>query len=235
MEMIHLELGPPEPQLLDTCVLQNLDWVDRLLESRGTVTWDEPSIAELAERYGEDLAEDLIALGVLYKSFEWRSGYPWLVCEAAVNEAQLLAGPLGERLRQMIEFLGTHQSEWVPDSYGGVAPGLLFPTPPTRVSPLILRGLCVEAPGDAWAVDGPLSFLPDEGDRKLATAALFANVPAVLTTDRRTFWSHRGSLMRFGLKVLRPTELLALYEPCWEAEELEFARRRQDARPPGAK
>lgn len=29
IEIIEQELCPPEPQLLDTCVLQNLDWVNR--------------------------------------------------------------------------------------------------------------------------------------------------------------------------------------------------------------
>jgi len=76
---------------------------------------------------------------------------------------------------------------------------------------------------------GPLGFLRDRGDRLVATRALLANIPAVLTFDQRTFWAHRAALAEFGLQVVRPAELLALYEPYWAALELEFARRRADA------
>ena len=75
-ELIENALRPPEPQLLDTCVVQNLDWVDRQIELQGgRVIWDDASLEELAQKYGNALAEDLIALGTLYKEFECRSGY----------------------------------------------------------------------------------------------------------------------------------------------------------------
>ena len=73
IEIIEQELCPPEPQLLDTCVLQNLDWVDRRTESDGSLTWDDGAVADLTERYGAELANDLIDLGILYKEFEDRS------------------------------------------------------------------------------------------------------------------------------------------------------------------
>ncbi|WP_407147862.1 hypothetical protein [Bradyrhizobium sp. ORS 86] len=34
---------------------------------------------------------------------------------------------------------------------------------------------------------GPLGFLSDSGDRQVAAYALLANIPAILTTDRKTF------------------------------------------------
>ena len=63
-----------------------------------------------------------------------------------------------------------------------------------------------------------------------AAEALIANVPVLLTTDRRTFWKHRVELDAFGLAVMRPTELLKLYEPYWEALDEEFMRRRETQR-----
>ena len=78
---------------------------------------------------------------------------------------------------------------------------------------------------------GPLSFLPDGGDRALVAQALLANIPAILTTDRRTFWAHRDKVRELGVEILRPTELLDLYVPYWDANEYEFARRRANARP----
>ena len=46
-ELIENALRPPEPQLLDTCVVQNLDWVDRQIELQGgRVIWDDASLEE---------------------------------------------------------------------------------------------------------------------------------------------------------------------------------------------
>lgn len=93
------------------------------------------------------------------------------------------------------------------------------------MSPLILRALGVKSVEEVHAAEGPLSFLPDRGDRLVATHALLANIPAVLTTDRKTFWAHRDRLLDLGLRVMRPGELLDLYEPYWETLAAEFARR----------
>jgi hypothetical protein len=98
------------------------------------------------------------------------------------------------------------------------------------VSPLLLRGLGVNAVDEIHSATGPLSFLPDGGDRLVAAEALIANVPVVLTTDRATFWRHRPELAAFGLALMRPTELLTLYEPYWDALDEEFKRRRTEHR-----
>lgn len=224
LALIQETLCPPEPQLLDTCVLQNLDWVDRRLEVEGSVMWDEAATANLASRFGADLANDLIDLGILYKEFEHRSGYPWLVCNAAIEEAGLLRGVKGQRLKKLIEFLVGHQSDWSNDAYPGIAQGLLLAK--GRVSPLILRGLGVKTVEELESADGPLSFLPDRGDRLVATHAMLSNIPVVLTTDRKTFWAHRHRISELGVQVMRPGELLALHEPYWEMLESEFERRR---------
>lgn len=230
LEIIEQELCPPEPQLLDTCVLQNLDWVDRRIESGESITWDEPAVAALADRYGAELANDLIDLGTLYKEFETRSGYPWLVCRAAQREASLADGVKGEGLRSVLDFFRGHQDDWSDDAYPALAKGLLFAGGRVRVSPLLLRGLGVTSVDEIHSATGPLSFLPDAGDRLVAAEALIANVPVVLTTDRATFWKHRIELDAFGLAVMRPTELLELYEPYWQALDEEFVRRRNEPR-----
>ena len=98
MTLIEEHLRPPEPQLLDTCVLQNLDWVDRKLEMEESVVWDDAAVAELTGIYGQELANDLMDLGILYKEFESQSGYPWLVCRGAEDEVSSLRGMKGERL-----------------------------------------------------------------------------------------------------------------------------------------
>ena len=44
------EPSPPEPQRFDTCVLQNLDWVERWIESDGPIAWGDGAGADLRER-----------------------------------------------------------------------------------------------------------------------------------------------------------------------------------------
>ena len=206
-------------------MLQNLDWVDRYREPTGCATWDDESIARLTKRFGSELANDLLDLGTLYTEFEERGGYPWLVCNGAVDEAELLRGEKGDRLRRMIEFLADHQSDWCSDAYPGIAQGLLLTRNRHRASPLILRALGVTSAEEVVSATGPLAFLPDRGDRLIATHALLANIPVVLTSDHRTFWNRRDRLAPLGLTVMRPGELLKLYESYWDALDGEFARR----------
>lgn len=232
LDIIDDALRPPEPQLLDTSVLQNLDWVDRKLDSaEGDVCWDDGAVAELEDRFGKDLASDLLDLGTLYKQFEHHGSYPWLICNAAVDEASQLQNEKGERLRQLLSFLSGHQDELEGDSFPGIAKGLLLSRGRSRVSPLIRRAMGVTKSEELLDSSGPLSFLPDGGDRALVTQALLANIPAILTTNRRTFWAHRDKVRELGVEILRPSELLDLYVPYWHANEYEFARRRADARP----
>lgn len=226
VDLIEDALCPPEPHLLDTCVLQNLDWVDRKIQA-GAGAWSEDRERELQQQFGVALANDLLDLGTLYKRFEYGGGYPWLVCRAAVDEAAVLQNAKGEGVRQLIQFLIGHQEDWVGDAYPGIAQGLLLADRRARVSPLILRGLGVSSPDEVVDPGGPLSFLPDRGDRLVASHALLANIPVIVTTDRRTFWAHRARLLALGVQVLRPSELLELYIPYWDALSVEFERRRR--------
>jgi hypothetical protein len=230
LKIIERELCPPEPQLLDTCVIQNLDWVDRRIESDGGVTWDYTAVDALRERYGADLANDLIDLGILYKEFENRSGYPWLVSRAAHVEASRGDGFKSMGTVSLLEFFRGHQDDWSDEAFPGIAKGLLFDARRFGVSPLLLRGLGVTSVDEIHSATGPLSFLSDQGDRMIVAEALIANVPVVLTKDRTTFWKYGVELDALGLAVMRPTELLKLYEPYWYALDAEYIRRRDACR-----
>lgn len=224
LEIIDIALRPPEPQLLDTSVLQNLDWVDRQIEA-GKGHWSEEEERALQSRFGVDHANDLLDLGSLYKALESRDGYPWLICAPAVAEAGLLRGSRGKSLDGLIKFLTDHQDGWGGDAYPGIARGIVLGGRNSRISPLILKGLGVATPEELVKDRGPIAFLPDMGDRMLASYALLANIPAILTTDRRTFWAHRAKLVELGVQVFRPSELLALYMPYWSALDSEFKKR----------
>lgn len=146
IEIIEQELFPPEPRLLDTCVLQNLDWVDRRIESGGPTTWDDEAVADLTERYGAELANDLIDVGILYKELEDRSGYPWLVSRTSQGEASLADGVKGVRLLSLLGFFRGHQDDWSDEAYSGIEKGAIVRSSThSRVAaaaPWVTRDVC---------------------------------------------------------------------------------------------
>lgn len=176
-------------------------WVDRRIESGGSITWDDGAIADLAKRYGAELANDLIDIGILYKEFEYRSGYPWLVSRTVRGEVSFADGVRGARLISLLDFFRGHQEDWSDEAYPSITSGLLFARRHIRVSPLLLRGLGVTCVDEIHSATGPLSFLRDEGDRMVAAEALIANVPILLTTDRRTFGSIAVNSMPSGWQL----------------------------------
>lgn len=122
------------------------------------------------------------------------------------------------RVRQIIDFFTGHQTDWSDCSYPTVAKGALLEGR-GRVSPLILRALGVETSEAVVHPHGPLGFLSDHGDRLVAAHAILANIPVILTTDRKTFWSQREQMAQFGVAVVRPAELLKLYRAYWATSD----------------
>lgn len=226
MRLIDDALCPPEPQLIDTCILQNLDWVDRQLEENGCVIWDDVKTERLSAQFGGEMASDLIDLGVIYKKFEILGHYPWVVCDTNFFEVSMFRGDKSVRLQEITSFFRGHQEDLSVQSFPGAAIGALMESGRSRVSPLILKYLGVESTDQLISDEGPLSFLQDHGDRRVAACAIVCNIPSIITTDRKTFWRHRGKLNDFGVQVMRPSELLDLYEPYWSALSREFDRRR---------
>lgn len=207
------KLGPPEPMLLDTCVVQNIEWVwDRIEEDGGQ--WTDERIHDLKRHFGEGLAGELLALGFLVDKLQW-NGYPWLVSASSLREIQVFRGLKADKVFRGWHRLYEHQEDWHHGSSNGAAPGILNPGEPTRISPLILQGLGVSTAAAIVADDGPLKAFHDEGDRKLIRDALLGNVPAILTTDLRSFWAHRSVLYDYELEVWKPSDALLAYESRW--------------------
>ena len=222
----ELPLGPPEPMLLDTCVIQNLEWVWDLIEN--DVPWSTDKFEDVTAKFGEPLAEELLALDRLVSHLRW-SGFPWLVSGSAEAELDRIVTAKGEGLRAGWRRLAEALEDWGTDAYGPVAPGVLRRGRPVRANPLILRGLGVASVDEITADDGPLAGFRDRGDREMIRDALLSGVPAVLTTDLRSFWAKRELVRDYGLEIWRPTDTLDAYIPRWNAEEAEFARRRAAA------
>lgn len=210
-------LGPPEPMLLDTCVIQNIEWVWDQMEAPGGGHWSEERVAKLEQRFGTQLAEELLCLGSLVEKLQW-CGFPWLVSASARAEIQATVG--AKKPRSVAGWLRLFDAveDWQAESFGGVAYMALHRTDSVRINPLILRGLGVASVDAIVADGGPLEFLRDSGDRALVRDALIAGVPAILTTDLRSFWSHRAALFEVGVEVWRPSDALVAYESRWLQE-----------------
>jgi hypothetical protein len=209
--------------LLDTCVIQNLEWVWDLVENN--VTWTDERFAEVEAEFGTPLAVELLALDQLVDHLRW-SGFPWLVSAGAQRELDRVLASKGEGLRAGWRRLAEAQQEWGTDSYGPVAPAILSPESTARPNPLILRGLGVSSVEEIVAANGPLAEFRDRGDREIIREALLSGVPAILTTDLRSFWAKREVVLEYGLEVWRSSDALRAYIPRWNAQEEEFARRR---------
>lgn len=82
---------PLEPMLLDTCVVQNLEWV--LKQQLETTPWTQAHETRLRTRYGP-LADELLALWKLVEMYERDSNFPpWIVSGRSLAELGGHPGP----------------------------------------------------------------------------------------------------------------------------------------------
>lgn len=211
-------IGPPEPMLLDTCLIQNIEWVwDRMASPQGG-QWTEGQVAQLERRFGPTFANELLSLGYLVDYFQYVGGFPWLVSHSSEAEIRANGRPGAKRVLRGWSRLADATDDWAPSSFRGVAPGILRPVGEVRINPLILRGLGVLSIAEIVADGGPLHVLRDAGDRALVRDALLAGVPAILTSDLRSFWAQRQPLYDLGLQIWRPSDVLDAYETLWAAK-----------------
>ena len=213
--------------LLDTCVIQNVEWVWDRMEEEGGGHWTEERVQELERQFGPQLAEELLALGYLVDHLQWE-GFPWLVSATARGEIERFQGRRQAGILRGWTRLSEAQGDWAIESFRGVAASVLEPSAEVRINPIILRGLGVSSVDEIVGDDGPLSVFRDRGDKALIRDALLSGVPAILTTDLRSFWNHRETLYDHGLEVWRPEDALTAYEPVWAAEAAMLAQRRAE-------
>ena len=112
-------LGPPEPMLLDTCVIQNIEWVwDRMEEDEGG-SWSDKRVQALERRYGSTFANELLDLGSLVDVLQWQ-GFPWLVSASSRAEFERLQSDKRSQLVAGWTRLSDHQEGWSIESFRGV-------------------------------------------------------------------------------------------------------------------
>lgn len=188
----------PEPMLLDTCTIQHLEWARRSVpqgsESSPTV------LDPIQVRLGAALTKELCALVDL--ELMAQSDLPF--CVSLSSRQEFASAPTSRRDTLVAEWnswnayaqrLGAGQ--WPTEALTGAAA-------PVPVHPAQLSIPGIELP----TARGPFS---DAGDRALIQDAVRCRVPAILTTDLRTFWQHRQWLYEKGIEVWRPSDLRQAY------------------------
>jgi len=194
--------------LLDTCAVQHLDTVLTLCGDGRQL--DEECARNLVARYGPDLGAELVALADLSRLLGY-NGPPWAVSETSLFELEQVNGARGAALLRWWSDLWHYWhscQEFFPEID---CSGLGWPQPDVSSSQLALFKLEAAVPGHA-APDEPLALLPDVGDRALVRDAIRAGIPAILTTDLRSFWSRRRDIYSYGIEVWRPTDVLRVYQ-----------------------
>lgn len=199
----------PPYLLLDTCVVQNLRWAREHAPAVGDrYGWD-----LVYRRFGPRLGSELRAIASLRVGIEGvesdeSTPCPFVVTLASWQELLQAPGERGIALRREWRYWRRRTQSF--GDLGACAPHPLFTRMPEELgwpSPgqASLPGLedLGSMPSDAL---GPFR---DPGDRQLIREALHFDIPAILTTDLKTFWRHRNWLFAHGVEVWRPAHL------CW--------------------
>jgi hypothetical protein len=193
----------PEPMLLDTCAVQHLDTVMGRFDDDSGLSHEEAQ--RLVARYGPRLGPEIVALGDLVAIAFENDGPPWAVSETSLIELGRLEGNRGNGLRRSWWDWRYYWDGWA-DVYPEIDhAGLMWPRAVVPPEQLALFPIAPTMP------DAPLDAIRHAGDRALIRDAIRAGIPAILTTDLRSFWAKRGALLGYGLEVWRPTDVWRAY------------------------
>lgn len=202
---------PPAPMLLDTCLIQHLEFVMDILGE--AFIWPANAERWIRRRYGPELGEDLIALGDIVAFLFPRQGPPWAVSETSWDELSKIGGTKGSRLRGWWSDWAGCWEGWI-EQFPDIDADALWPND-TAADPSQLQ--LFESPAPVrhldLATDGSYGPFTDNGDRALIRDAIRSNVLAILTTDVRSFWAHRSWLYQAGIEVWRPRDLWVAIDP----------------------
>jgi hypothetical protein len=194
--------------LLDTCMIQNFAWARSAAPLNDEVAW-----SRVAARYGAAMTEQLKATtGLLLGAEETVSipeeGSPFVV--SWTSYVEIGRAPESKRPRLLDEWALWRSRAW--SSADPFDPFCELRLPHPVFSPVPEQPIPGQLP--LLDVGPPLSleqqhFGPfrNPGDVALINEALRHQVPAILTTDIKSFWRFRAWLFEKGLEVWRPTDL----------------------------
>ena len=192
----HSLPGFPRLIFLDTNIVQNL-------ESFGEFIYDSylsPELDEKLRRLGSRTAEDTLALAELM-DLGRRAGLPIVISSRTREE--LAATPQPHRRFELMRW-GAELARYSSELLEAIAETSEAPRPVDTGGPTPRQR--------RWMAD-LMAALPQEGDRQLVIDALELRCEVFLTMDYKTIWSVRDDIERFGIRILRPVELLDEIRP----------------------
>ncbi|WP_419944903.1 hypothetical protein [Candidatus Poriferisodalis sp.] len=189
---------PDVPRLifLDSNIVQNLASFGEFIYENGPVT----DVDSKLENKGQDIRDDVLALAELM-DLGRRGGLPFVISPRVAEELSVPRRSLAKR--QQLAFSSNEWSHY--------SSGLLEAVAEESDSSSSPRAIRVN-PRQRRCGPESMSTLRDEGDRQLMVDALELGCDAFLTMDYK-IWDARDSIRRFGIRVLRPVELMNEMRP----------------------
>ena len=181
---------------LDTNIVQNLHSFGEFIFERVSTPDLERKLPTLGPRVTADVyaLADFMALGV-------RAGWPLAVSPGTLRELTAIQDPnKRDALTAWDHRLAAYFSENF-DQSRGETEGSSYSEMTHFTS--IQRNRIADL----------LQAFPDEGDQQLLIDAVERGCDIFLTMDYRTIWKHRDKVRQFGLRVMRPVELLQYVRP----------------------
>jgi hypothetical protein len=139
-------------------------------------------------------------------------GHPWVVSERSLTELARTGGEKGKTLREWWSSWADHwrsllEAYVAEEAWPGVDLRVLLEPVATVHEGQLTLPLGIP---ESWALPG-LEQLPDVGDRAIVCEARRAGVKAILTTDSKTFWMYRKTVLSLGVEVWRPADVWEAY------------------------
>jgi hypothetical protein len=193
------DVGLPDfPKLifLDTNVVQNLQTFGEFIYDNNLTPALEAKMTASGCRFTDDIfaLANFIALG-------HRAGWPFAVSSRTLEELE--DTPQLDK-RAVLANWGTQLADFF-DSHLDESPQAVEGSSYSEINHFTYLQRC--------ALSNLLQKLPQESDRQLIVDALEFGCDIFLTMDYRTVWRHREEVRRFGLRVMRPVELLEYIRP----------------------
>jgi hypothetical protein len=195
----------PDVLLLDTCVVQQLEWV----RTRAPSLNDDAGWRSVRRLYGSVMAQELKALVGLRGPVERVREQPraWVVGRSSWEE--LGRAPSHRRIQLLEEWRFWRERATCFSDDSDIEPWPLFSSLPEEngwpgPGQDHIPGFESESGVVGARVFGPFR---DSGDVQLIHEALTLGVPGILTTDLKSFWRHRRWLYERGVEVWRPSHL----------------------------
>ena len=187
--------APPKLIFFDTNVVQNLHSFGEFIYDNALDPMTDSKLLALGSRFRDDIfaLADFMALGR-------RGGWPIAVSPGTLGELRAIQRPakrfeLTAWANELAHyFLQVRESRDAADE-----------SCHSEVERFTVAQRC-------WLSD-QLEILPQEGDRQLIIDALEYGCDVFLTMDYKTIWRYRDDVNRFGLRVMRPVELLEHIAP----------------------